>query len=725
MARFSLSKDKNFYLHYVLTCAAFLNLTGCGSSLKLGAPGVPDSFPQPVFRSTEGVSTGTEGDQVSGACSVDQAPVKPLIKFNFKSGEIPKLCDQILEQLDRELKSLPRLPLSKRNFENVFLKYESTLSNFYSFYLQLSFPSGVSTDAKIREESTSCQDKVGKFMAEVSSRKDLYEAMKDLRPSGSVEEKMHTDVMRMFRHAGMGLPDEKISKIRDLNSKLAQLENEFEQNLTNNSDSQTYSARELDGVPELALERFQKSPDGKYVVTAKTPDYIAVADNAHSPETRKRNLIVYENQSFRENTRIFQEILKLRREVALVLGYRTWADIRLEDKMAKKVITVDQFLKDLRSKLRIPQKRDQARLLKFKKTLDPQSTEIFPWDTRYLANQIKKREYQVDNELISEFFPVDHVIAGMFKIYSQLLGIEILEIPRAPVWHPSVKLYQIREKGSCSVLAHFYMDNFPRVGKRGGAAAYTLVMGQQRPQGYVAPVSAIVANYNPPTGDKPSLLSHDQVETLFHEFGHIMHQTLTKVPYGSISGTNVDWDFVEAPSQMLEHWVWDEKVLNELSGHYKDPSKKLPRAQIRKMVAAKKFNEANMYNRQVLLASYDMALHTADSDLDIHQTYRKMFRDFTGMKPNEEGHFATTFGHIVGGYNAGYYGYLWSEVYADDMFSVFKASTKGLFDSKVGMNYRKKILEVGGTEDPLILLNKFLGRKPRADAFMEKFKMTK
>jgi thimet oligopeptidase len=311
----------------------------------------------------------------------------------------------------------------------------------------------------------------------------------------------------------------------------------------------------------------------------------------------------------------------------------------------------------------------------------------------------------------------------MFKVYSQLLGIEISKIEGAPVWHPTAALYQIRNKGSCAPLAHFYMDNLPRPGKRGGAAAFPLIAGRKVANGYIAPVSAVVANFNPPTGNKPSLLSHDQVETLFHEFGHIMHQTLTKAPYGSISGTSVPWDFVEAPSQMLEHWTWDEKILQDLSGHYLDLSKKIPSDLVKKMMAAKDFNQANFYMRQLLLATYDMTLHTSKQPVDIHSTYRTLAKDMIDMDIPVETHFGSTFSHIAsGGYHAGYYGYLWSEVFADDMHSRFESAPQKLMDANMGKRYREIILESGSTSEPQVLLRRFLGREPNNNAFMQKFK---
>jgi thimet oligopeptidase len=289
----------------------------------------------------------------------------------------------------------------------------------------------------------------------------------------------------------------------------------------------------------------------------------------------------------------------------------------------------------------------------------------------------------------------------------------------AQVWSPDVKLYQINDNKDNRLIGYFYTDFVPRPYKYGHAAAFPQISGRVLPNGsYSLPVAAIVANLAAPANGKPSLLSHDDVETVFHEFGHIMHMTLTRAPYASLSGSNVAQDFVEAPSQMLENWVWDADVLNRLSGHYLDHSQKLPADLLQKMIAARDFDQGYYYTRQLMLALTDMDYHTADGAVDTAAVYNRNYQEMIGVKPVEGGHFAGTFGHLMGGYDAGYYGYLWSLVYATDMFTRFQDG--GLLSPQVGGDYRRVILEKGNSKDAIDLLGEFLGRAPNSEAFYKK-----
>ncbi|HEX4925373.1 MAG TPA: M3 family metallopeptidase, partial [Bdellovibrionales bacterium] len=284
--------------------------------------------------------------------------------------------------------------------------------------------------------------------------------------------------------------------------------------------------------------------------------------------------------------------------------------------------------------------------------------------------------------------------------------------------HPDVKLYKVINKADGKLLSYFFADMIPRPGKYGHAAAFSLIMGRVKADGYSYPVSSIVSNFNPPSGDKPSLLNIDEVETLFHEFGHIMHQILTRAPYASLSGTSVAQDFVEAPSQMLENWVWDESILNRISGHYKNTSQKLPSELLKKILAAKDFNQGYFYTRQLFLGLMDFTMHMTQGAVNTTTLHDQLYKKIIGIDPVAGNHFNATFGHLMGGYDAGYYGYLWSEVYAQDMFTVFKE--KGLLDASTGARYRSIILEKGNMKEPLDLVREFLGREPSPAAFYEK-----
>jgi thimet oligopeptidase len=429
-------------------------------------------------------------------------------------------------------------------------------------------------------------------------------------------------------------------------------------------------------------------------------------------------LFAYYNRAVDKNVKLLEEAIQLRQKIASLMGYKTWADYRTDGRMAKNGTAVMTFLTGLQGKLLERERADLAKLLKFKQEYDPSAKRLEMWDIAYTAYQLKKRDYNLDDEKIKEYFPSDLVVKNMFNVYSQIFGVEYQQVVGAKVWDENVRLYKILDKQSKELIGFFFGDFIPRKGKYNHAAAFPLISGRAKVKGYSYPIASIVANFSPPSGNKPSLMTHDEVETLFHEFGHIMHQTLTRAPYASLSGSSVAQDFVEAPSQMLENWVWDKDILNMLSGHYQNPSQKLPTELVDQLLAAKDFNSGYYYTRQLFLALEDMAMHTATGPVDTTTLHDALYRKIIGVEPVKGGHFNASFGHLMGGYDAGYYGYLWSEVYAQDMFTIFKKT--GLLNGDTGGKYRKIVLEKGNMVEAIDLLREFLGRDPAFEAFYEK-----
>lgn len=322
----------------------------------------------------------------------------------------------------------------------------------------------------------------------------------------------------------------------------------------------------------------------------------------------------------------------------------------------------------------------------------------------------------MDSQKIKEYFPADHVTEQMLGVYQKLLGLKFRLIENAATWHPDVKLYEIADASGGGPIAYFYLDLFPREGKYKHAAAFPLISGRLLPDGsYQKPVAAMVANFNKPAKNRPSLLTHDEVKTFFHEFGHIMHQTVTTARYGRFSGSSTARDFVEAPSQMLENWVWDREVLQSLSGHYLDHSKKLPNELLGKMLAAKNADSGLVHLRQLLFGSVDQLYHGWPPS-NTTAAYARLAKEVSMIPMSDGVHPEASFGHLMG-YDAGYYGYLWSKVYAEDMFSRFKA--EGVLNPVLGRRYRTEILERGSSRDEMESLKAFLGREPDEAAFLE------
>ena len=647
-----------------------------------------------------------------------------LLRFEFAPGEVTQYCDAAMEEATVKLDEIAKIPANERTVENTLLAFEAATAELNDIAQPLTFMGYVSTDQKIHDEGQACEEKLGPYFVGLMSRRDLYNAIKDAKTRNPQEVRLLSETLRDFKKAGMDLSDENLAKVKALNEQLAVLQSQFSSNLNNDTSTVEYDANELEGVSPDFMKRLQKAPSGKLIVTTKTPDYTHVAENAKSGETRRKMYIAYLNRQADKNVKLLEQAVQLRQQIATIMGFKTWADYRTWGRMAKDADTVMSFLNGLKGKLAQRNRDDLAKLLKFKKELDPSAQKLDMWDINYLAYQLKKRDYSLDNEMIKEYFPAEKVIAGVFKIYEKLLGVRFQEVKDGKLWSTGVKLFEIHDAKDDHLIAHFYTDFFPRPLKYGHFAAFSLVLGHAAKDGsYQKPVSAMVGNFNPPSGDKPSLMDHQEVETFFHEFGHIMHQTLTKAPYASLSGSNTAQDFVEAPSQMLENWAWSPKILEHLSSHYKT-GKPLPKKIIKKMIEAKDFNQGYFYTRQLMLGLTDMTYHISHGPVDTTAVYNNLYRELIGVEPLEGTHFQAGFGHLMGGYDAGYYGYLWSEVYAEDMFTRF--APHGLFkrdhlqDPKVGVQYRRTVLEKGRMVEALDLLREFLGREPNSEAFFKR-----
>ena len=636
-----------------------------------------------------------------------------LIRHEYKTGEIPALCDTVIKKTEQRLTDL----LKTKNPQAI-LDFESAMADLSQESASLTFMGYVHRDKQIRDESSACEGKLGQFGVQIFTRKDLYDALKLSRPQDAAQKRLLSETLEAFEKNGLKLPADKLAKVKALMEQLTVLETKFSANLNNDTSTVLFTEAELIGTSEDFRKRLKRSDDGRYIVTTKSTDYVQVMENSTNSETRRRMLLAYQNRAAAENTKLLESAVQIRQQIAALMGFKTWADYKTSTQMAKSGTNALKFLNGLRSKLEQRHKSDLAKLAKYKKEDLGLTDPVQVWDLAFLTYQLKKKSYSLDDEQIREYFPADVVMKGMFEVYSTLLGVDYIEVAKPDVWNSEVRLYEVVDKKSRETLAYFFADLVPREGKYGHAAAFTLRSGRLVNGKYNVPISSIVANFAPPSGGKPSLLNHDEVETTFHEFGHIMHQLLTRAPYASLSGTGVARDFVEAPSQMLENWVWSSEILNKISGHYKDPKNKLPADLLAKLLEAKDFNQGSFYTRQLMLGLFDLGIHTAGGAVDVTKAYDTVYQKVVGLQPLEGGHFAAGFGHMMGGYDAGYYGYLWSEVYAQDMFSEFEK--KGILNEEMGARYRKFILEPGNMEEPLKLVEGFLGRKTSNAAFYKK-----
>ncbi len=645
----------------------------------------------------------------------------PSLRYEPTAQELMEDCRSAKKRAESALEALALVPASSRTFDNTPWALDRIGSDLSDQTASDTFLKYVSISSSVRDAGNECETLLGQFSVDVYSREDLYRALKEYAAKGEAltgeSKRLVEKELLDFKRSGLGLTKDKRQEVVDLRKKLVELEATFGKNINEYKDYALFDQSQLDGLPEDFVARLEKV-GAQYKVGLDYPDYFPFMENSANPAARRLMEGKFNNRASSRNLPVLKEVLALRLKAARLLGYSTHAHFILEDRMAKDPKTVVAFTARLRKKLRVLGADELQTLKALKFVFEGRASEgrFNAWDWRFYDNQLKKAKYAVDAQKIKEYFPADYVTEQMLGAYQKLLGLKFRRIEDAATWHPDVKLYEITDAAGGEPIAYFYLDLFPREGKYKHAAAFSMIIGRLLPDGrYQKPVSSMVANFNKSTKDRPSLLTHDEVETFFHEFGHIMHQTLTKARYGRFAGSATARDFVEAPSQMLENWVWDGEVLQSLSGHYLDPSKKLPEELLVKMLAAKNVNSGLVNLRQLMFGSVDQLYHGAPP-ANTTEAYARLSQDVAMIPMSVNTHPEASFGHLMG-YDAGYYGYLWSKVYAEDMFSRFKAD--GVLNPALGRRYREEILEKGSSRDEMDSLKAFLGREPNEDAFLE------
>lgn len=538
--------------------------------------------------------------------------------------------------------------------------------------------------------------------------------------------------LREFRRHGAELDDRGKAKLREIDVELAKLTTRFSQNVldeTNAFELIITDEQKLQGLPESARKAArasaaEKGKDG-YRFSLHAPSLIAVLtylDDAGIRETLWRAYNTRASQGERDNRPLIRRIVELRREKATLLGYADFADFVLEERMAKKGGDAQAFVRDLTERTRPFFEKENAELREFRRELEgPTAPEIQPWDAGYYAEKLRKARFDFDDEELRPYFPVDRVLGGLFTVVERLYGVTVEARDDAPVWDPSVRCYRISDGDR--QLGGFYVDLFPRDSKRGGAWMSSFVTGGPTEEGFAPHLGLFCANVTPPVGGEPALLTHDEVETLFHEFGHLMHHCLSEVEVKSLAGTAVAWDFVELPSQIMENWTWEPEALDLFARHY-ESGETIPRSLLEKMQRARTFRAASAMMRQLGFAHTDLALHVdydPEKDGDPVSYARSHMQAFTSSPLPEDYAMICGFTHLFASpvaYAAGYYSYKWAEVLDADAFTRFKE--RGVFSAEVGRELRNKLLARGDSAAPDALFRDFMGREPRVDALLER-----
>lgn len=625
-------------------------------------------------------------------------------------------------------------PSTKYENENIF---EANLLTFYKH---------VSPDKALREASNEVEKLLDEHEIEQGSRVDvfkvynaLWEKIKDDKNATDPESlKFLEKVVKSYKRNGLDLPEEKREQIKKLKIELSDLGTSFSTNCNEENGYVAFTREELEGVPELVLEQFEETEvDGeeKLKVTFKYPDILPVFKYAKDQNTRRQAHVLYSN-IVPENAQILDKIIRIRFKIAKLLGYENYSQFVLEERMAKTPKNVLTFLNDLKLKMLPLGEEEIARLLTYKND-DltnrglPTQDKYYAWDHPFYNNLLLEKEYLVDHQKISEYFPLSYTVDQMLAIFEKLFDMKFVTVEDpdpSTVWHKDVRKIAVYLNVKVGEPKGLFMgwilfDLHPREGKYSHAAQFGLQQAYLKPNGERLPsYAALVCNFTKPSKDKPSLLKHDEVVTLFHELGHGIHTLLSTTAHARFQGTRVPRDFVECPSQMLEFWTWSKNELKSLSSHYLT-GESIPDDLIDQLIKSKHVNSGLFNLRQLTYGLFDMSAHVIDSEeqlagLDIQKLWNELRTNVGLISQGSEPNAAyATFGHIAGGYESAYYGYLYSQVFATDIFySHFKGEP---MNEEKGLKYRDVILKPGGSLEILDILEELLGRQPNSEAFLQ------
>lgn len=656
----------------------------------------------------------------------------------------PEHVEPAIDALLAEARSLVEEQLKTRknySWEKLIQPLEEVENRLHKAWSPVSHLNAVLNSEELRAAYNACLPKLSDYATEMGQNKALFGAYRIIAKSTDfanfdvAQQKVIRNALRDFRLSGIDLTEAEKQRYKEIAQELSHFTSRYEENVldaTNEWSKLITHKPDLAGLPDSALAQAKQTAESRgeegWMITLQFPSYLAVmtyADDWHIRREHYEAFVTrasdqgpqYFEKDF-DNTPIMERILALRHEKAQLLGFKNYAELSLATKMANKPEEVMTFLEDLAAKSWRQARNDFIELKEFA-TQYYNFGDLEPWDISYYSEKMRQHKYQLSQEEVKCYFPVPRVLTGLFAIVELLYGLQISEISDFDSWHPDARFFQIHDKDG-ELRGQFYLDLYAREHKRGGAWMDDCVGRQKIGDVVQTPVAYLVCNFTPPTGDEPALLTHDEVTTLFHEFGHGLHHLLTQVDYLGVSGINgVEWDAVELPSQFMENWCWEQQALALISGHY-ETGEPLPDDLFQKMIAAKNFQSGMMMARQLEFSLFDFRIYR-DFDPEkggrIYDTLEKVRSQVAVMPSAPFNRFAHSFSHIfAGGYAAGYYSYKWAEVLSSDAYSLFEE--KGVFDAETGQSFLHNILEKGGSEDAMSLFVKFRGRKPTIDALL-------
>jgi thimet oligopeptidase len=627
------------------------------------------------------------------------APQRPLTPIYDAAG-LTRACDDGLAAVNKSIASME----ARRGPGAIFAEWNTLQIQMEDLLGVVNLLGNVSPDKAVRDASEPCLQKFTTLGTELFQNEKLFARVKAAAPMNPHQAKLKKDMMEGFEDSGVALPPAKRARAKEIFDKLEELRQSFDRNIRDDPTKVTFKPEEMAGLPESYLKARKPDGEGNYVLGLDNPSYVPFMQTAKSEDARRRYYLAKLNQGGAKNLDQLYEIFKLRKELAALYGLPSYADYALRRKMVQSPATVTRFLADVKSAVTELEKKDVEEL-RGEKSKDLGTvlgeTKIQRWDVSYYSEKVRRERFNVDQEALRKYFPTDKAVEYMMRVSQALYGVKFKEV-KVPVWNEDVRYFDVLDAKTGRFISGFYLDLFPREGKFNHAAAFPL-RNASRLVGRT-PLSALVTNFN------REGLNHDELETLMHEFGHVLHGVLSRADYNPQAGTSVKGDFVEAPSQMFEEWARREQPL-ALFKEVCAGCPQLTRDDIARLESARRYGQGLRYARQWLYASFDMALAT---DPQPPLAVWKALENATPLGYVEGTSFPSAFSHIANQYGAGYYGYMWSEVLALDMLSPFKAD---MLDPKVGARYRDTILAQGGQEEEMALVRRFLGREPSNEAF--------
>ncbi|HEX2978381.1 MAG TPA: M3 family metallopeptidase [Candidatus Babeliales bacterium] len=647
--------------------------------------------------------------------------------FPKTPGELNSLINDSMPKMKQAVATILAIPDNDRTWENTIYALEKA-GYFFSIPSAIaSVIKSTSSDEKMRETAREKLLEVSDFSIDLLGQNvELYNAIKAYYEGNAKKENLSKDqqyfldeMMKDYKRSGIDKPLEIREQIKKINKELSEISLAFSKNVDGSQRSIEVTREELAGLDDRFIEGLEKTGDNTYKLTTAYPIYFPVIENATLAATREKLWREFVQRAYPENMEVLKKLIAKRDELAKLLGYQTYAALNIDGEMAETPERAQAFLDDLGKRAQVKEDKEFKQLssdLPELVKLSP-NNKFYPWDRAHAQAVYEKKHFNIDQRKIAEYFPLESTIKGLLDIYRAFLGVDFKELPAGEYWDPEIKLVEVSSRETGAILGYLLLDLHPRFNKYCHACQMTVIPGLISPEGKRQPALAVVlSNFPKATATEPSLLELDDVRTFFHEFGHALHTILGATKLPSTSGTNVKTDFVEMPSQMLEEWLWDPAILKQLSKHYKTGAP-LPDELIKTLVEQKNFSSGAANMRQIYIANLALKLFSSGPDPDIENVTKSLFekmRKYSEYSPDD--HFVAAFGHLTG-YGARYYGYLWSKVFALDLFNYIKE--RGLLDSEVGKRYVDKVLGKGGSADPNELLKDFLGREPNSNAFFK------